>query len=267
MLSKKQARGKITAFGMFGEHSYEPRPKNWNEVASLLKVLGAEPNKLIEKCRNHTTSVPFFETQRINTWHVNTYQGGTFSLINRKTQEVKGKLQGSGYVALSAYLAKFETACASRDRAVEKNSFAEYESAIVSGLASIEGYINEAATHWNKLHPDDQLIDSKEIKVSLIKKLDNWVPKMTGDRKLMKACQSWSDFRKLKTIRDDIVVHPKVESYLFTNKQLCEIINAFRHGIAALLGELHLAFNEPLPSKVINAFYMPDVEIVENDLP
>jgi hypothetical protein len=262
-LSLKQARDKITIYGMYGNHDVWPRPKNRGEVAQLLRSMGINPDELVEKCRDYTETVTCFEGQRLNIWSVNTYKGGKFGLVDITTGETIAELDGPGFVAASAYLVKFETACEARNRAVEKASFAEYEAAIVNGFASIEAYVAEAASHWNRTHSQEPLVDSSNSKVNLVEKLDVWVPKMTEGTKLIKNDQRWNDFLKLKKVRDNIVVHPKVSSYVIPYKKLCELINAFRCGIAGMLGQLHLVFCEPVPAAIINAFYMPDVEIVD----
>ena len=89
-------------------------------------------------------------------------------------------------------------------------------------------------------------------------------PKLYGvnRRNLFRQSTSrWSDFLKLKKARDNLVVHPKVSSYVIPYERLCELINLFRCGIAGMLGQLHLVFREPVPAAIINAFYIPDVVI------
>lgn len=260
-ISFSQARDKITAYGIWGEHAILPRPKNRSEVANLLRAHGLDPDKITEECRECTRPVPLFEQHRLNSWTVTTYKGGTAKVANRANDEPIAIFKEPGVVSLSTYLAKFESACTIRDRSVKESSYQDFLLSVVNGIASIEAYLNEAAEYWNRNNPKDQLLDSKNSKVSLDDKFNIWLPRMTGGASLVKNDQRWSDFVILRRVRDNVAVHPKESSQCISYEELLKLINSFRLGIGGMLGQMHLAFREFVPSIVINAFYMPDVEV------
>jgi hypothetical protein len=260
-ISKNSAIEKICVHAMWGDHTYEPRPTTKPEVAKLLTSLGSDPNKLAEECRDYRVPVPRFENLIRSTWNVS--GTGRVELIDRTTGEVLAGVEGSGTIATSTYMALFEAACAARNRAVENASYTELKSAAIQGIASIEAYINERAHRWNQLNRNDQLIDSERNKVSLDDKFDKWVPKMSRGTKLIKSDQRWNDFIKLRQVRDHAAVHPKVAAQAISYTELADLINAFRLGIGGLLVQLHQHFGQIVPSLVINAVYMPEVEVVD----
>jgi hypothetical protein len=55
---------------------------------------------------------------------------------------------------------------------------------------------------------------------------------------------------------------PSVTAYGIEEADLADKINLFRYGIAGFLGKLHVLSRQPVPAIIINAVYMPDVEIV-----
>ena len=99
---------------------------------------------------------------------------------------------------MSGYWATFEAAKSARDRSVENASFADYQVAIVQGIASIEGYINHRVEIWNRQHPDNQLIDSKQSIVRFDDKIDEWIPKMAEGKKFNKGGVNWESFKLLR---------------------------------------------------------------------
>ena len=133
---------------------------------------------------------------------------GKVELVDTTTGEVITGVEGPGKIALSTYLAQFETACTAWDSSVESFSYTDLQTAIVHGIASIESYITELARCWNQHNPNDQLVDSEQNKVSLDDKFDMWIPKMSGGAKLIKSDQRWSDFVKFRRVRDHDAVHP-----------------------------------------------------------
>lgn len=264
-ISLKKSRDKIAVFGMYGDHGYTPRPKSPREVAILLASLGCDPNRAAEICRDYRQPVPHLQNLLGSTWTVS--DGADVQVIDNRTGQVVANVSGPGTVTLSTYLAQFEMACAARDRAVQKSSYADLQTAITHGIASVEAYIAELVKDWNLRHPDDQLLDTRSAKVSLDDKIDLWIPKMSGGATLIKGDQRWSEFVVLRRIRDDETIHPKRGAQAMSLVKLVRLIDAFRLGIAGMLGQLHLHFGQPLPSAIISAVYMPDVEVVTEQKP
>ncbi len=259
-ISLKSAIDKICVYGMWGDHQYTPRPINRIEVGTLLASLGINSNMLAEECRDYRKPIPNLENLAGTVWTIS--EGAKVELIDNRTGDVVTTVEGPGTIAMSTYLAHFETACAARDRAVENSSYAEFLAAITNAMASIESYITELARDWNLKNPEDQLIDSKQTKVSLDDKFDIWIPKMSSGNKLVKSDKRWNHFVKLRHIRDNEAIHPKLGGQGMSFVKLTKLIDQFRWGMAGMLGQIHLLFGQPVPSIIINSVYMPDVEVV-----
>lgn len=267
-ISLKQAINKIVAYGMFG---IIPPLKTPLEVAKYLKEKGVDPNQLAEKCRNYKEKIPFFENLCSTTFqvvtltkHPNTINkkgGGSVALIDKFTGETKLEVKGNGQLSFSPYQSKFEKARKYLMLSVDNGDFEDFLTAITAGISSIESYLNYRAKIWNRKNPDDQLIDDKQHKISLNNKIDIWIPKMIGS-KIKKDNKIWFQFQELRNIRDQLDQHNHDDPIGCTYEDLCEQINKFRLGISQFLANLHVLFREKVPACIINAIYMPDVEII-----
>jgi hypothetical protein len=258
-LSKNQAKDKICAHAMFGDHGNTSRPRSPQEVQAYFLKKGINTDRLVEECRNYKNFIPDFENLIGSTWRT---VDASVSLVD-SDGEVINEMKGPGLFIWSNCGAHFEAACAARDRAIAENSYSAFQECLSQGFASIEAFFNTQARVWNKQHPDNELIDSKTHRVSLEDKMEEWVPKMSGGGKIDKTGKVWNDFKILKKVRDDNAIHPKLPGQGISYKAFAKQINAFRFGIAQLLANLSLALGLPVPSVIINAIHMPDVEIVE----
>lgn len=257
-ISKKQSRGKICAHAMYGNHDIKPRPISIQEVQRYFLGKGIDTNKLTDLCRNPKEPVPDFENLIRSTWRAS----GNVSLVE-SDGEVISEMKEAGLFIWSNYESHFEAACAARDRAVTEVSYSAFQECLTQSFAAIEAFFNTQAKAWNKQHPKDKLFDSKNHKVSLENKIDEWVPKISNGKKIEKSNQVWYHFKTLKTIRDDNAIHPKLPGQGVSYQNFARQINAFRLGIAQLLGNLHILLSMPVPSVIINAIYAPDVEVVK----
>lgn len=258
-ISKKQAISKISAHAMFGNHDNSFRPGSIQEVQKYFLQKGVNTDELAERCRNPHNFVPDFENLMRSTWRTS---GGVGVSLVDSDGEVIHEMKEPGLFIWSNYEAHFEAACAARDRAVEEDSYSAFQECLSQGFASIEAFINTQAKAWNKQHPENKLIDSGTYKVSLENKIDEWVPEMSGGGKTNKSDQVWNDFKTLKNLRDEDAIHPKLPGHGVPYRNFAKQINAFRLGIAQLLANLHLLLGQAVPSVIINAIYMPDVEVV-----
>ncbi len=86
---------------------------------------------------------------------------------------------------------------------------------------------------------------------------------MSGGGKIDKTGQVWNNFKTLQKVRDDNAIHPKLPGQGISYKDFVYQINAFRLGIAQLLGNIHRILGIAVPGIIINAIYMPDVEVVK----
>jgi len=218
---------------------------------------------IVKKCREFKKSVPFFENLIGSTWNV--LGNAKVSRVDAKSDQKDLEVSGPGTITMSTYWTQYEEAENALDQAIENSSFIKFHSALVLGIACIESYIRYRTQEWNKTHSNDLIQDSKNQKVTFDDKIDLWIPKMTGKR-LDKSIINWSNFKDLRKIRDDNVIHSKSSGYSISNQKLAEYINKFKTGIAKLLVQLHVLFNEKIPSRIIRGAYAPDVEIVEKDV-
>lgn len=262
-ISRRSSKEMILLFAKYGNHGLGDFGASLNSDADVKRFVasqGSDFDRIVERCRDFSENVPFFENLVGGTWEVT--PGATVSIVDNNTKEERQKVTGPGTISSYGYWAAFEISVEARDRAVNNKSFGDFLSAVVSGIASIEGYINYRAEIWNKKHPGNQLIDSRENKVSLDDKFDDWIPIMASGRKLDKSKISWAHFKILRGIRDNVSIHPKDPSQGVSLKDLAEGINMFRTGIAMLLVQPHILFEERIPSVIIRAMHMPDVEVV-----
>lgn len=259
-ISRRAAHDMILLFARHGNHYDETDFKSDADVKRVFANNGINFEKLVMDCRDLKQAVPFFENFIPSTAF---FMGDVeMSRVNSTTGDEDLTTKSPGSLVMQGYWASFESAIEARDRAVQKSSYTEYLSAVTSGMASIEGYINYQAEFWNKKRKDQSLIDSFTTKVSLNDKFDTWIPAMAQGKKLDKGGINWTHFKIIKSIRDDLAIHPKSSGYGISFYDLAEKINLFRTGIAGLLIQLHLLFNEKIPQIIIRAAYVPDVEVV-----
>ncbi len=224
---------------------------------------GIDFQRLVETCRDFNQSVPHFENLLGSTWTAS--KGVKLSKVDLETGAEEFGVEGPGTYTPLGYWASFEIAQKALGRAVQEISYSELQSAFVHGTASIEAYVNYRAERWNSRNPQQKLHDSRESKVRFDQKINDWIPVMSNGRKLNKSGVHWSDFLKVKALRDNVTIHPKASGYGTSYGDLAEKINLFRTGVAGLLVDLHLHFNEKIPSAIIRARYAPDVEVVSSE--
>ena len=258
-LSKNQAKDKICAHAMFGNHGNDLRPKSPEEAQEYFLQKGVNTDILVEQCRDYKKFVPDFENLIGSTWQT---VDASVSLID-SDKEVINEMKEPGLFIWSNCEAHFEAACDARDRAVDKVSYSAFQECLSQGFASIEAFFSAQARFWNKQHPDNELIGSETHKVSLEDKIEEWVPKMSNGKKIDKTGKVWNDFKILKKARGDNAIHPKLPGQGISYRALAKQINGFRLWIAQLLANLHLLLGLPVPSIIINAVHMPEVEVIK----
>jgi hypothetical protein len=261
-LTRRASHELIQAFARYGNHDKLENFVSEAQVKRAFAINEIEYDELVEKCRDPAHHVPFFENLIGSTWTVS--PGSSVSRVNLNTGEEDNKVDGPGLYAPDGYWATYETAHGALERAANNLSYGEALSALSSGIASIETFLRARVLEWNKNHPDDQLIDSRDTKVSFDDKIDLWIPKMTG-RKLDKSGKRWQAFKVARAIRDDHAVHPKEAGHAVQFARLVEIINLFANGIAGLLIDLHIHFKQKTPRIIIRDAYAPEAELVTEE--
>lgn len=260
-ISRRASHGMILAMAKFSFRGGGIQFTTDASVKRYLKKHGADFKQIVEKCRIFKENIPFFENLIRSTWTVS--EGAKLAVVDKLDGQKKSEVQGPGVLTVSTYRGLFEEALRARDRSVKSSSYSDYQNAVVSGIASIEAYINHRAEIWNKISPTDKLLNSPSNKISFEDKIDIWIPKMSGGGKLDKSIRNWSDFKELREIRDHVSIHPKSASYGISFSELTDKINLFRTGIAGILIQLHKLFKEPIPAKIIRTFFSPDVEVIK----
>ncbi len=251
---------------MMAKWSFPPMFSQFRTDASVKRYLqrqGGDFEKIVETCRTFKENVLFFENLVGSTWTVS--NGARISIVDKMDGETKAEVQGPGTLTVLTYWGHFEEALRSRNRSVESSSYPEYQTAIIKGIASIEAYISHRAEIWSKGNPSDPLLDSPSNKVSFEDKIDIWIPKMSGGKKLDKSIRNWQDFKTLRKIRDHISIHPKATAYGIDFNELANKVNLFRTGIAGILIQLHMLFKEPVPAKIIRSSFSPEVEVIKKE--
>jgi len=257
-ISHKAAVDKLCAFARFGNHGCTPRPASNPEVEKFLLARNVDTFGLIERLRNPAEHVPFFENLIGATWSTS---GGGWSVVSSSGREL-ASLSGPGVLSMNDCQAAFESSAKARDRAIgERDMFSLYE-CLTFGIASIEAFFDRASSAWNESHPNNGLVDTLAKKITLEDKITKWLPIMSGGTAFDKSNRQWNDFKILKGIRDNHAIHPK-GGHAMSLSDMASHLNSFRHGIAHLLGNIHVILHCPVPAVIINSIYFPDVIVVE----
>jgi hypothetical protein len=253
---------------LYGDHEYQFQYDLSNEerVKDFYRQNGYNFAVVVEQARKWwpglPAMVPIFDVRRMNSF---TLGGAPGSITGIKAggEEFLVKFEGeTGHVVLSEYLDIFENAVADLERSVKLSGSHSrmnraFLTGISEGIASIEGYINYRADRIG----GQQFKDSKQQKVSFENKIDEWIPQITG-RKLDKSGVNWKHHKGLRNIRDDFQAHPKTHLYGNAYSEICRRMNLFRTGIAGLLFDLHIIFNDLVPAQVIHGYFLPDIQYV-----
>ncbi len=216
---------------------------------------GIDYQHMIERARTYGEQIPHLENLVGSVW---TSEGAKISRVYQDTGEEEILVEGDGQYSEAYYWTAFEQAVGHLNQMIEKQAMFELHSAIERGVASVEAYISHRAHHWNRLNKDKSLHDNESEKVRLEDKLRNWVPIMSGGRRIDLGSRSWQNFAQLKSIRDKSVIHPNRSSFGMSIVEMASIANLFKSGIAESLVELHLLFQERIPAIIIKESFAPD---------
>ena len=259
--TRRAAHDMIVAMAKHGNHDY--RFASDADVQRFFARQGHEFAALVERCRKADSRVPMVENLVPSNFVVDTKgKGSRVSIIDPQTGEELSRVEGPGRLIWPDYGGAFEEAVRNFKRCLQTASIGPFQSCTSSGVASIEAYIAHRARMYNAVHPDDQLVDSKGHKVAFDTKIDDWIPRMSGGRKLDRGGRRWADFRILRAFRDRAAIHLKGGGVGIEYADLCALLNRFRHGIAGLLVDLHLHFSERIPCIIVRYAFLGDIELV-----
>lgn len=248
----------IYAMVVWGEHHYD-KARTWSPDQMRTEI--PEFEQVVEEVRRGEP-VRHFENLLQTNWQTSA-PSGHVGVRNPATGE-EINVPGEGTIELSGYVSRFETATGAWRRSVAQASHPELLSAITTGMAAIEGYVNSKAIAWNAQHPDDQLIDSAKRRMSFRRKIEEWVPKLSGGGGLKRDTLFWSDLFEIKKYRDE-AVHLKQTVGGVTLGELARLLNLFTSGLAIPLFQLHVVFKQAIPSAIIRAAYAPEVRVSNED--
>lgn len=245
----------------YGHHSCVPAkfgfryPTFWclSEVKSLFENLGVDFGYLVSETRERIGLIPYIETITPNKMVL-------FGNPIVKVPSVPGGVPnetvvGPGEIIFPVYLNEFENSVTSFQKVLENKSTTDFNNASISGVTSIEVYLNNRIAAWNDSNPQNQLIDDKEHKkVPFDTKITDWIPIITRGRRLDKSTRIWMDFVMFRDYRDS-VIHRKRISAGMGHRELGNYLTRYRFAIPGLLFELHKLFKQRVPSKIIRAFH------------
>jgi hypothetical protein len=256
--TRRAAHDMIMTMAKHGNHDYAFTSDA--DVKRFFAAGGYDYDELVRASRKWNSAVPLVENVVPGTWTVTA--GATVAVIDSRTGQEITKVQGPGAYAPYEYWGRFEDAVRQFGQTLELASLGAFKDCVSSGLASLEAYVAHRAWLHNSSHPDTQLLDSKDRPVSFDKKIDKWVPAMSGGRRLDKTGRNWADFKVLHEFRNDVATHPKAPAMGMDYAGLSRLLNKFRHGIAGLMVDLHLHFSERIPCIVVRYAYLGDIELV-----
>ncbi len=124
------------------------------------------------------------------------------------------------------------------NKAIETNEFVYFESALNVGFSALEASINEEVEKYNELHPKSIDINAK---ISFEEKIDEWIPILTDGKKIYKSNVFWNSYKNLQKFRNGRIQHPKKHRF-YNYKEMCTLMNMYKHGIASFLFELDKIF-------------------------
>ncbi len=263
---RRETRDMILNMGKYGNHNkHFERPFETDEdVMIYLREEGFDFERLVEACRQKDQSVPRVENAITSEWAGMAPPGGYVVVKDSRGVELSGFRDGeSGRMTTSTYWSRFERAVTSFDRCLETTSYEDLLSAVSSGVSSIEAYVGHRVDAHNRLHAENKLVDSRQTKVAFDDKIKEWIPIMSGSKFDKGKNRNWSDFKVLRAVRDQEDAHPKTSAYAHSFKDMCGLLNRFRGGIAGLLLDLCIHFEEKqVPTIIIRRAYLPKIRYV-----
>ena len=259
-LSVKEAERLILDIAAYGNHNWTHQrfeyryPTFWglSEVKEFFKNRGIDFDSLVNETRHPFSPVPFLENLIRSKWFLSgTAEVKLPSVPGGDPDEVT---VGPGQVAFPAFLDEFENSAASFVKAFEEKSIPNFNNAVVSGVTSIEVYLNNQIAAWNASNPNDQLVDDKQHKVPFGKKVTDLIPKIAYWQRLDKSERFWGDFVEVRDYRDSII-HRKQYSARMEYRELHKYLIKYRFAIPGLLFEMHKIFKQRVPSQIIRVFH------------
>jgi len=250
----------VVAMAMHGNHNKDIH-RNIQTVANVRDHFaqnGMDFKAEVGKCRDFRHHVPMYENLLGAQW---TTQGATVSKVDHITGEYKEVVSGDGTYNEADYWALFDLAREDFEQALETGKYERFLSAVNSGLASIETFLNHQYLVRMRSQSDDEAL-KKETEA----KVDEWIPLFTGER-YDKGARDWAAFKKLRTLRNEHFQHRKSVASGITFRQLIDLLNDFKYGVCRVLMEFHVLFGQQCPTAIIRYSHYPEIEYVKSESP
>ncbi len=247
------------------KNQYGKRPFRTDaDVKRYVEMYDLRFDEFVEKCRAANAQVGMFENLLTGAdWTVSAMgPGSSMSFTNKVGEEILVSDSNEEVTFTEySYYAAFEQSVKHFERCLESGRYEDFLSCIADGLASIEAYLRLMASGFNRRHPGHEIIDDASNKVRFDEKIDIWIPRMAGGRRLDKSTQHWADFKELKKLRDNAQTHIKDSFRVSRRSETLKVLNMFRTGVAGMLLDLHKVFNDTsAPAPIVKFAYLPDVE-------
>ena len=256
--TRRAANDMIVTMAKHGNHDY--RFSSDADVKRFFAAGGYDFAHVVRASRAPNSTVPLVENLVPGTWSVT--GGATVTIVDSRTGVELTEVQGPGTYSPYEYWGRFEDAVRDLHQCLEHASLGEFKGCVSCGLASLEAYMAHRAWLHNSAHPQNQLVGGKHHPVSFDKKVDEWIPAMSGGRKLDKGSRNWADLKALRKFRNEVAIHPKGPPMGMDYGELSCLLNLFRSGIAGLLTDLHLHFRERIPCIIVRYAFLGDIELV-----
>jgi hypothetical protein len=257
--SAGQARDLLYAIVRYG-NNYNFDAAAWSDaqVRGAFAARSLDFNKTVLEARNPSAPLPF-ENLIGSSWEVG--DGAKVGAHNMLTGETENEVEGPATFSLHSYWTSFESAVQARDRVVDRNSSQPLGEMLAAGVASVETYLRHRAKIFNDLGGYPPLVDDAQHKVPFDQKLREWVPLTSDGEHLDLGSRHWQDFKALRDLRDNVVIHNKSVSVAWSFRDIANTVNRFR-SVAAVLIDLHKLHHEKCPAIVIKAAYAPHLELI-----
>lgn len=262
--TRRGAHDMVMMMAKYSNHGIKGDPfKTDADVKRYLWEDGYDYRDVVEYCRDKDAHVPGMENL-IGAVYTIDSSGGSVSYMDKSGEEtILGEDDGPGRFTYPSYAGLFEKAVKDFDRCLDSADYDEFLSCISFGVSSVEAYLHQEGKVYNKRYPWRELIENKQNKVSFDDQIDEWIPIMTGGKKLDKGDQRWQHFKRLRGIRDGNQAHVKVAVLGASYNLLGELLNCFSTGIAGMLLALHVLFDDrKTPATIVRHAYLPPVERV-----
>ena len=243
------------------QRHYGYRFRTDGDVKRFFADLGRNFNDVQQESRKKDAQLPF-ENLLGGGWTFHAGDSG-YATYTDSTGHEHDLGNESGWYHVASYWALFDQAVEDLERSIETGVYTHFLSCASNGVGSIEAYLGAKVEAYNRKHPKKPLVDSKHQKVRFDDRIDQWIPTMTGGKKLDKNnLQRWEHFKRLRAVRDTQQAHSKETVMRGGYGTLGSLLNCFRTGIAGLLLDMHIVFGDDTPPTIVRHAYLPDIEFV-----